>query len=257
MVVRLDLHQRVGGLHMRCVPAIGSGIEARDLSSLHHRRVVGVSDDGALRVRRMRMTDHREQASLLRDAVDDPARVEDLVPAMLGVRLREHHEFDIGRIAAHPAKALDQIVDFVRSQCKAQGHVRAHDGLATFGQQRNRDEWLRREMREQRVRIVEARQYGFGHPVVNERQQRRAIRVVEGVVADGLHPIRDSALDPPHGREPAVMRDVRRLRRPRRKCAGTRNDDEEFAALRGPVMRTRIPCTCRLRIARCSRTSIL
>ena len=32
-------------------------------------------------------------------AVDDPVGVEDLVPAVLGVRLREHHELDVGGIA--------------------------------------------------------------------------------------------------------------------------------------------------------------
>ena len=47
----------------------------------------------------MRVADHREQRLRLRDAVDDELGVEDLVAAVLGVRLREHHQLDIGRIA--------------------------------------------------------------------------------------------------------------------------------------------------------------
>jgi hypothetical protein len=57
----------------------------------------------------MRVTDHREQAPFLRDAVDHPIRVEDLVPAVLGVRLREHHQFDVGRIAAEAAEIVREV----------------------------------------------------------------------------------------------------------------------------------------------------
>jgi hypothetical protein len=38
--------------------------------------------------------------------VDGPAGVEDLVPAMLGIGLREHHQFDVGRVPTERAVAL-------------------------------------------------------------------------------------------------------------------------------------------------------
>ena len=48
-------------------------MKARDRRAFHHGGVVGVRDDRSLRMRAMRLADHREQALVLRDAVDDPA----------------------------------------------------------------------------------------------------------------------------------------------------------------------------------------
>ena len=49
--------------------------------------------------------------------------VEDLVPAVLGVGLREHHQFDVGRVAAEFAVALAQVVDLVLGQRQAEARV--------------------------------------------------------------------------------------------------------------------------------------
>ncbi len=74
---------------------------------------------------------------LLRLAVDDPFGIEDLVPAMLGVRLREHHELDVGRVAAERAEARDEIVDLVGRERKPELRVGAHERIAALRQQRD------------------------------------------------------------------------------------------------------------------------
>ena len=130
MVVRLDLHQHVRQFRRRAVAAVVARIEARDRGALHHRRVVRIRDDRARRMRAVRLADHREQALVLRHAVDDPVGVEDLVPAVLGVRLREHHELDVGRIAAQAAEARVEVVDFVGRQREAQFGVRCSSARA-------------------------------------------------------------------------------------------------------------------------------
>jgi hypothetical protein len=48
----------------------------------------------------MRFADHAEQRLVLGFAVDHPGGVENLVAAMFGIGLGEHHQFDVGRVAA-------------------------------------------------------------------------------------------------------------------------------------------------------------
>ncbi len=50
---------------------------------------------------------------VLSGAVDDPVGVEDLVPAVLRVRLREHHQLDVGGIAPHALEIVQQVVDLI------------------------------------------------------------------------------------------------------------------------------------------------
>ena len=101
MVVRLDLDQDVERLVVAGVdPGRRVGEPAAADRAGEHRGVVAVGREHAFGRLRVGVADHREQRFGLRDAVDDEVGVEDLVPAMLGVGLREHHELDVGRIAA-------------------------------------------------------------------------------------------------------------------------------------------------------------
>ena len=44
----------------------------------------------------MGVTNHVEQALIVRLAVDGPSSVKDLVPTMFGVHLRKHHQLSVG-----------------------------------------------------------------------------------------------------------------------------------------------------------------
>ena len=90
--------------------------EASRGETFDHRGVVLVGAERELRRARMGVADHREQAAARILPVQRPAGVEDLVPAMLGIGLREHHQLGIGRITAQCGVAFAQIVDLVGRQ---------------------------------------------------------------------------------------------------------------------------------------------
>ena len=210
VVVRLDLRQVVGQLFVRAVPAVGVGEEAAREAPLEHRRVVGVGEDRALRIGRVRRADHPEQRVLARNAVDDPRRVEDLVPAVLRVRLREHRQLDVGRVAPEPSKDVDEIVDLVVGEREPQRGVRALDRAAPACEHRHPLERARRRMAEQRVGGLDPLEHRLGHPVVQERRDP----VAAGAAA--RHVMRNAALHSAHEAEPAVASDVGGLRGPGR-----------------------------------------
>jgi len=123
VVVRLDLHQHMRGLGARAVlRRVGVALRqpALDRAALHHRGVVAVGDDGALRRETLGVTDHAEHRQVLRLPVDGEVRVEDLVAAVLGVGLREHHQLDVAGVALELGEGLDQVVDLVVRQRQAE-----------------------------------------------------------------------------------------------------------------------------------------
>src|SRR3569832_2372074 len=63
-----------------------------------HRRVVAIGREEAVGPALRGVADHVEQALGLIDAVDAPAGAEDLVAAVHGIGLREHHEFNVAGI---------------------------------------------------------------------------------------------------------------------------------------------------------------
>ncbi len=110
VVVGLDLHQDVDRLATTAIDAVGGiRIPAQPRRrAFDHCRVVAIGREHALGIARMGVADHREQRLVARRAVDHPGGVEDLVAAVLGVRLREHHQLDVGRVAASAAKACSR-----------------------------------------------------------------------------------------------------------------------------------------------------
>ncbi len=88
-----------------------------------HGGVVAVGGQDAGRTGLGAAADHLEQGLGLWLSIDDEVGVENLVPAVLAVGLREHHQLDVRRIPAEGAEVLDQVVDFVRRQGQAHGGV--------------------------------------------------------------------------------------------------------------------------------------
>ena len=200
----------------------GVGEEATDRATFHHGRVVRVRGDRALRVRAVRGAHHAEEGMGLALAVDHPRRVEDLVAAVLGVRLREHRELDIGRIAAVAREVLDQVVDLVGRQREAEGGVRILDGprprprtstsVSGFG-----EKWWK-----------SSRAASGPASTVSVMRSCSSGRA-SAMSPSPSRPYSSAALDPLHRVEPALARDVRRLRRPRRDGADARRDEHRPA----------------------------
>jgi hypothetical protein len=226
MVVRLDLHQHVHGFAMRAIAAVRIGIKALGDAPFDHRRIVGVRDERSTRMRGVRCANHREQALRLRLSVDAPRRVEDLVPAMLRVCLREHRELGVRRVATEARECVDEVIDLVVGQRQAERDVGVLERAPPLRKQWNARERTRRNLREQPLCITELRDDRFGHPVVDERNERCALGVAETGVAAGRDRVRDAALDAGNRAKTAVVRDVGRFRRPRRDRAEARQHDE-------------------------------
>ncbi len=81
--------------------------------------VVLVGGENAFAVKLIRVPDHLEQRAILHGPVDFPGGIKNLVTAMLGVGLREHHQFDVVGIASHRDERLHQIIDFIVGQREA------------------------------------------------------------------------------------------------------------------------------------------
>ncbi len=128
MIVRLDLHQNVDRLHD---PVIDAGVRigkiAPPAAALYDRRIVAIGGKDPERTARMGVADHREQRFLPLAAIDDPVRIEYLVAAVFGVRLREHHQLDVGGIASQLPKTAQQVFDLICRQRKPQLAVGAYE----------------------------------------------------------------------------------------------------------------------------------
>ena len=119
MIVRFHLHQNIDGFRDRAVAMRHwIGEKPRSDRARDHRRVVPVGGQHAGGILRMGGTNHIEQRQRHRDAIDDELRIEYLVPAMLGIRLREHHQLDVRGISTEFGEDPYQVVDLVRRQRK-------------------------------------------------------------------------------------------------------------------------------------------
>ena len=235
VVVGLHLHEDVDGFGVRAVDA-RRGVREPALAgaALDHRRIVAIGAQDTLRCASMGVADHGEQRLRLALAIDDPVRVEDLVAAVLGIGLREHHQLDIGRIPVELAVGGEQVVDLVGRQGKTEFGIGADQSLTTGGQ-RYATQRPCGLSGEEGLRLLRRGQHRLGHSVVQQcghggdLRQRGTACVVSSAVAAAIRltqPVLDATLDAPHRRETADLCDVGGLARPGRDGAGARYDPQ-------------------------------
>ena len=121
--MRFDFHQRVRHLLVFAIDAIRVREQSLRHVALHHCGVVVIRDHVALWMQLVRVANHFKQTDRLRFAINDEIGVENLVAAMFRVRLRKHHQFDVGRIALEVEIRVEQIVHFVIRQGQAQINI--------------------------------------------------------------------------------------------------------------------------------------
>ncbi len=184
----------------------------------------------------MRRADHAEQRGRLVRTVDRPAGVEDLVPAVFRVRLREHHELDIGRIALHRAVRIEQVVDLVGRQRQAECAIRVVERATPLRADRHAAHRLARQVAEQQRRIGIDREHAFGHAIVQQRSQSLPGAGIERAGTEqsalAFHEKPRAAFNAQHRLEPAVVRDVGGLAGPRRDRAEARHHQPGCCGLR-------------------------
>ena len=121
------------------------GLRAREETSGfgadHHGRVVLIRREHVFAVLLEGVLDHLEQRLRLLDTVDGPVGVEDLVTTVFGVRLGEHIQLDVVRVAPQTGEAADQVVDFIFRQRQPQLDVGLFQRSTTAGQNVDHGMW--------------------------------------------------------------------------------------------------------------------
>ena len=175
----------------------------------------------------MRRPDHVEQRLRHRRAIEDKFGIEYLVTAMFRVRLREHHELGIGRIASECAKGREQIIELHLGEGESPVAVGARKACAPLRANGHAAQRARAAFLKQRLRIDAMQPHGFGHSIVQcgtEAQQCRLIK--QGLCKNR---IAATALQPADKIEAADARDIGRLAGPRRYRANARCHDQHLA----------------------------
>ena len=185
--------------------ALRAGAEGRGAPALDDAGVVGVRLHRPLRAARVGVADHGEQGALAPGAVDGPAGVEDLVAAVLGVDVGEHHQLDVGRVAPETGEGVEQVADLVAGQGEAHLPVGPLQGRGPFGEGYPL-QGPRGDLGEEGVVVM---QHRLGHAVVQQGQQGG-----RGERAVGEEPVLGAPLDAGDRGQAAVAQDVGRLGRP-------------------------------------------
>ncbi|MNF60032.1 hypothetical protein D3C84_416360 [compost metagenome] len=227
VVVSLDLHK---DMHRLLYRAVLAGFRIREEASGHrtddHRGVVLVSGQYAFTVHLVGVLDHAEQAFFLALAVDVPTGVEDLVTAVLGVGLGEHHQFDVVRVALEALEAGHQVVDLVFGKGQAQLDVGRFQRGTTATEDVDGSQRLGLGMAEQAGGFFKLVQYQLSHAVVKDVGDSSGIGLAQ-LTADIVSNAALQALD---AFQPTVVGDVAGLARPGRDGAKTRDYQEQAAA---------------------------
>ena len=191
MVVRLALHQRVGQTRPGAIATLGIGREAARHAALHDGGVIGIRHYRTQRLMAMRLADHAEQGFAARLPVDDPVGIENLVPAMLRVGLGEHGQLDIGRITTGADINIQQVIDFISSQCQTQTRIGLYQRIAPLPTQRNQGQRTGGLLHKQLRQVAGIGEQAFGHAVVQRRLQRsdtgrRAVHTLDHIAQHAL-----------------------------------------------------------------------
>ena len=174
--MRLHLGEDVRGFLPPVVVAGRIGIKAPDVGPLDHRGIVGIGDHSALRAGLVAFANHAEQGVQLILAIDGPARIEYLVAAMFRIRLRKHHQLDIGRVALEAGEVVDQVINLVVRERQAKFHIRLYQCCASAAENVDTHQWLWRDMMKQRVSLLDRFEHRLGHAIVQSGGNGIAIK---------------------------------------------------------------------------------
>ena len=157
---------------------------------------------------------------------------------MLGVRLREHHELDVGRVAAKRAEARVEVVDLVGRERQAElafarssaARPSASSGIDRRAAAARSARTARATSRRSSNTVSVMRSWISGSSAARSPSPAARRRASPTWYTTPRSMRFDRG-------EPAVVRDVGRLRRPRRDRAGPRNDDQRGARRAPPPCR--------------------
>ena len=205
MVVGLDLHELIEIVLLEAV-GVGLRVDGEDVGpeAGDDRRIVLVRRERILRTLLVGVLDHPEKGIFFLLSVDDEFGTENLVTAMLGVDLAEHHELRVGRVAPGLLKALGEILHLLFGNGEPDLLVGFADGVYALGENVVSAAGTRFVHVE---KVAEIGVNALGHLVVERGEAFPAER--RG------HAEADSALDALDGLKSAIAENIGRFRAPR------------------------------------------
>ena len=117
----------------------------------------------------MRIAYHRKQRFVAPLSIYDPVGVEYLMTAVFRVGLREHHQFDVGRIAFQSREVLPQIVDLVVRERQSHAAIGALKRVYPARQNVDGLQLLRLELLKELLCLIEIVKHGLRHAIMDER----------------------------------------------------------------------------------------
>ena len=116
----------------------------------------------------MRLADHAKERVFLFFTVDRPLSIKDLVTAVFGVGLSEHHQFDVGRIALGLREGVRQVIDFIVAHGQTHREVGFNQRFTTATEQVDRDHGLTGQFVEDGGGFDVCVDHAFGHAIVQD-----------------------------------------------------------------------------------------
>ena len=117
----------------------------------------------------MRVPDHGKQRPILWFTVNGVIGVEYLVPTMLGIALRKHHQFGIGRISAHLGESIDEVFHFCPGKGQTQRLIVFLELLQPVGQDINATQRSRIIVGEQTLSFLNRAYDSLDHSIMQKR----------------------------------------------------------------------------------------
>ena len=176
VVMGFHLHQQVNRLVvLRVFFSLRIREEAVRFMTHNHRGVVFISRKNIRRALLIGVLDHAEQRFLLLLAINGPAGVEDLVTAVLRVRLCKHHQLNVIRVTTQIDETLYQIIDLIVCQCQTQRLVRLFQSRTATAQNIHRSQRTGFFMAEQTRSLIQIGQNRLSHAVMQQTFNNRQI----------------------------------------------------------------------------------
>ena len=144
---------------------------------------------------------------------------------MLGVRLGEHVQLDVVRVATQLGERILQVVNFVVRQRQAKTNVGINQRLTALPQQIHAGNRCRLVMSKQFFGILQRVKYALHHAIVQFCRHRAEL--LSGQTR-GINIVGDAAFQPQHLIQAAVMCDVGSFGRPGRDSARAGSDEQQF-----------------------------
>ncbi len=205
---------------------VSAGIHAGNFFAFENRGIVRVSDNRALRMILVRLANHAEKTLVFVFAVNRPLRIKNLVSAVFGVRLSEHHQLDVRRVAFQFRKCVDEVINFVIIERKTQLNIGLLQRSSAFRKNVNAAHWLSFSLSKNHFRSHVRSHHAFSHAVVNHGCDFFSLLFAQALIVLHDQLKAGASFHAKHICQAAVADNIGRFGCPGRDCSETGNHHE-------------------------------